>query len=107
AELAAELDRLERGQRQLQHEIQRADRAEAVALDGPIIEVDDLADLVARAALTAAGYHQHTRRVTTTSAARTVPTPATCRRCGPSPWCGSWPCPCSSSTSPGNSRSTS
>ena len=39
----------------------RAERAEVEALDAPLDQLDDLAELLARAALMAAGFHQHKR----------------------------------------------
>jgi hypothetical protein len=40
---------------------EEADRAAVAALDAAADELDALADLIARAALLAAGYHQHAR----------------------------------------------
>jgi hypothetical protein len=61
AQLAAQLDDRKRRQRQAQRAARRAEQAELDALDGPVNELCDLADLVARAALEAAGFHQHKR----------------------------------------------
>jgi hypothetical protein len=61
AELAAELDALERKRREAERAAFRSVRAEVDALDGPLNELHNLADLVARAALVAAGYRQHNR----------------------------------------------
>jgi hypothetical protein len=60
-ELAAQLDALDREQREVQRAAARAEREAVAALDGPLIELNDLADLLVRAALVAAGYHQHHR----------------------------------------------
>jgi len=62
AELAAGIAQLERAQREHDREALRAERAEADALDGPLRELDALADLVARATLLAAGYRGEWRR---------------------------------------------
>jgi hypothetical protein len=61
AELAARLDELERERREAERAARRAERAELDALDGPVNELCNLADLVARAALEAAGFRQHKR----------------------------------------------
>ncbi len=61
AELAAELDAIKRQQRQAERDALLAKRAELDALDAPLDELNDLADLLARAALLAAGFHQHRR----------------------------------------------
>jgi hypothetical protein len=61
AELAAELDALQRQERQRERDARRAVWAELEALDAPLDDLDELADLVARAALAAAGYRQHKR----------------------------------------------
>jgi hypothetical protein len=61
AELAAEWDAVERSRRDIERAAQRAKRDELQALDGPLDELNDVADLLARAALTAAGFHQHKR----------------------------------------------
>jgi hypothetical protein len=54
AELAAQVDALE-GQRR------QEEQARLEALDAPLSDLNDRADLLARAALLAAGYHQHNR----------------------------------------------
>jgi hypothetical protein len=61
AELAAGIAQLERARREHDRQALRAERAEVEALDRPLRELDRLADLVARAALTAAGYRRHNR----------------------------------------------
>jgi len=61
AELAAELDAIEREKREAAREADRAMRAEIDAIDAPLDELDDLTELAARAALAAAGYRQHNR----------------------------------------------
>jgi hypothetical protein len=59
--LAAELDKVDRRER----EAERANRHAAVAalrgLDAPLDELNELVELLARAALEAAGFHQHKR----------------------------------------------
>src|SRR5262249_13214413 len=61
AELAAEQDAIERQQREEGRTARRAEREELEALDAPLDELNDLADLLAHAALLAAGFHQHKR----------------------------------------------
>jgi hypothetical protein len=57
AELAAQTDAL----RQEEREARRAELAELAALDAPLDDLAELTDLLARAALVAAGYRQHHR----------------------------------------------
>jgi hypothetical protein len=61
AELVARQDALERQQREAERSACQAERAELEALDAPLNDLDALAELVARAALLAAGYRQHKR----------------------------------------------
>jgi len=61
AELAAQLDAIKRKQREDEGAACRAKRAELNALDGPVNDLCEVAELVARAALVAAGYRQHKR----------------------------------------------
>jgi hypothetical protein len=61
ATLAAELDGLDRDQAAIDREREKRTRDELAALDGPLAELNDLTDLLARAALVAAGYRQHHR----------------------------------------------
>jgi hypothetical protein len=61
AELAAELDAIGRQQREAERAARRAERAELEALDAPLDELNDLADLLAHAALLAAGFRRHKR----------------------------------------------
>jgi hypothetical protein len=61
AELAAELDAIGRQQREAERAAWRTERAELEALDAPLDELNDLADLLAHAALLAAGFHRHKR----------------------------------------------
>src|SRR5262245_17507776 len=61
AELVAQRDALERQQREAERAARQAKRAELEALDAPLDELNDLAELLARAALVAAGFHQHKR----------------------------------------------
>ena len=60
-ELAAQMDAVERDQRLTEHECARAEREAVAALDGPLDELNELADLLAEAALVAAGFHRHNR----------------------------------------------
>jgi hypothetical protein len=61
AELAAQMDARNRADREAEREARRAQRDELDALDAGVNELDELADLLARAALLAAGYRQHKR----------------------------------------------
>lgn len=61
AQLAAQLDELGRLDQERNRTEARAVRAKVEALDETLSQFDDLADLLARAALLAAGYHQHKR----------------------------------------------
>jgi len=58
-ELAAQLDELEREQRQLDRAEELARRGEMDALDSPLESFCDLTDSLVREALRAAGFHQH------------------------------------------------
>ena len=60
--LAARLDALARLQREHDRTAARAERARAEALDDEIKAIIDPTDLAARAALLAAGFHQHKRQ---------------------------------------------
>ena len=59
--LAAEYDALARVEREAERTAERSAREAVAALDAPLADLDELADLVARAALAAAGYAQHHR----------------------------------------------
>ena len=61
AELAAKMDALERDQRRLAALTFRREKAKLTAIDNDIKALAEMTDLVARAALLAAGYHQHKR----------------------------------------------
>jgi hypothetical protein len=61
AQLMAQMDTLEREQRQLQALDQRQEKDELKALDTQLKAVNERAELVARAALLAAGFHLHKR----------------------------------------------
>jgi hypothetical protein len=61
AELAATADALRRAQRRAEAEARQRERARLEAAEGPLLELNGVADLVTRAALTAAGFHQHER----------------------------------------------
>jgi hypothetical protein len=60
-ELVAELDALEREARQADRQALQDEREALRTLDAPVAELCALADLLAQAALLAAGYHQHNR----------------------------------------------
>src|SRR5262249_4646889 len=61
AELVAQMDALEREQRRLEALDQSQEKAELKALDTELKAVNERTDLAARAALLAAGFHQHKR----------------------------------------------
>jgi hypothetical protein len=61
AEMAAEIDALGREGRALAAIQRRLDRAELDDLDDDVLALIDITDLLARAALAAAGYGQHHR----------------------------------------------
>jgi hypothetical protein len=60
-ELAAQLDAIDRQQRAAEGANRKAARMAIDALDKPLNELNALADLVASAALLAAGYRRHNR----------------------------------------------
>ncbi len=60
-ELAAEMDARERAQRKAEAQENREEQARYQALDDQLAALDELADMMSRAALVAAGYHQHHR----------------------------------------------
>jgi hypothetical protein len=61
AECIAAIDEENRMLRALQREAEREAREEVEALDGQVNAVEEIADLLARAALIVAGYRQHNR----------------------------------------------
>jgi hypothetical protein len=61
AELAAAADALRRADRRAAAEARRAEEANWKAALAPLLELSRVADLVARAALLAGGYHRHAR----------------------------------------------
>ena len=61
AELAAAADALRRADRRAAAEARRAEEANWKAALAPLLELSQVADLLARAALLAAGYHRHSR----------------------------------------------
>jgi hypothetical protein len=61
AELAAEWDASQREKRRLDALALRQQKADLAALDADLDTLCELTDLAARAALLAAGYHQHKR----------------------------------------------
>jgi len=60
-ELSAQFEALKREEREAERAIARTEREEIDELDSPLAELDELADLVMKAALLAAGYRQHNR----------------------------------------------
>jgi hypothetical protein len=61
AKLAAEMDALERRQREKEAEAWQVERKRLEALDEPTEELCEATELLARATLLASGYHQHKR----------------------------------------------
>jgi hypothetical protein len=61
AQLVAQDDDIERKQREVERNSRRAERVELDALDASLNELNEIADLLVRAALLAAGYRQHNR----------------------------------------------
>jgi hypothetical protein len=61
ADLAAATDAHTRAEREARRETLREERAEQQAVEEILEALDERADLAARAALLAAGYHQHKR----------------------------------------------
>ncbi len=61
AELVAQQDAIERQHREAERAERLAKQAELEALDAPLAELCQLAELLARAALLAAGFRQHKR----------------------------------------------
>ena len=61
AELASQIDADNRRNREAMREILRAEQAGLDALDALLDELNDVADLLARAALMASGFHLHRR----------------------------------------------
>jgi hypothetical protein len=61
AELAAQIDAIHLADREAEREARRLERAELETLDANVGELDEMADLLARTALLAAGYRQHKR----------------------------------------------
>jgi hypothetical protein len=61
AEMAAQLDALERHQREAEKARERVAREDLEALDASLNDLNDLAELLARAALVCAGFRQHNR----------------------------------------------
>ena len=61
AELAAQVDARERDRRRREADRRRQERAELDALDDQLKALAEATDLATRAALLAAGYHQHKR----------------------------------------------
>ena len=60
-QLAAELDTIDRSKREANLAAARAEQEEIAALDAPLHELNELADLLVRVAFVATGHHQHHR----------------------------------------------
>src|SRR5262245_7702889 len=82
--LAAEHDARERQKRQAERAAARAERDALAALDAQLDELCELTDLLARAALAAAGYVQHNRGEWRKKRVR-CEEDATDRQCAPTP----------------------
>jgi hypothetical protein len=61
AELVAQMDTIERERREAERADRRAERAELDALEAPLDRMCQEAELLAHAALVAAGFRQHKR----------------------------------------------
>ena len=61
AELAAAADAVKRADRRAALEARRAEEARWAEATAPLLELCHVADVMARAALLAAGYHRHSR----------------------------------------------
>ncbi len=59
--LAPQLDAIEHDKRETERGVARARQQANATLDAPLIELDELADLLVAAAMSATGYHQHNR----------------------------------------------
>ncbi len=57
--LVAQFDAIERERRTYERECWRIEKEQIETLDEPVAKVCEMADLVAKAALVAAGFHQH------------------------------------------------
>jgi hypothetical protein len=60
-ELVAQMDALERQKRETERACDQMEREEVELLDAPFAELNELAELLAHAALLATGYQQHKR----------------------------------------------
>ena len=61
AQAIALSDELERHDRKVLADAQREELAQRDELDAKVVELDEFADLLTRAVLVGAGYHQHNR----------------------------------------------
>ena len=61
AELAAAADHLRRLEREIAARERHAEQARQREVEAPLLELCELADVLTRAALLAAGYHRHDR----------------------------------------------
>ena len=57
--LAAEMDAIERERREFERELWRMEKEEIEAFDESVAKVCQMADLIAKAAMVAAGFHRH------------------------------------------------
>ena len=60
-ELAARMDTLERREREEEAALWKEEREQMEALEAPVEELCEAAEVLAKAALLASGYHQHKR----------------------------------------------
>src|SRR5690242_19676319 len=61
ADLAARMEAIQSAEQEAVRKTIRAERERVEALDAPLAELDELANLLAQAALLAAGFRQHHR----------------------------------------------
>lgn len=57
--LAAEMDAIERERREFERELWRMEKEEIEAFDESVAKVCQMADIIAKAAMVAAGFHRH------------------------------------------------
>ena len=60
-EIVAQFDAIERDERETQRQCARIEREQVAAVEAPLAALNALADLLAEAALVAAGYRRHHR----------------------------------------------
>ena len=57
--LVAQMDAIEREQREFERECWRLEKEEMEAFDASVEKVSQMADIIAKAAMVAAGFHRH------------------------------------------------